>query len=95
MWAYGIRKYIGAYAAAMGGLDALVFTAGIGENDCPARAEICAGWNSWRGTGPREERRFCAPRARSRRTAPGEGLVIPTTRNCHRPGHAGAYAKII
>lgn len=43
MWAYGIRKYIGAYAAAMGGLDALVFTAGIGENDCPARAEICEG----------------------------------------------------
>ena len=43
MWAYGIRKYIGAYAAAMGGLDALVFTAGIGENDCPSRAEICEG----------------------------------------------------
>jgi acetate kinase len=43
MWAYGIRKYIGSYAAAMGGLDALVFTAGIGENDCPARAEICEG----------------------------------------------------
>jgi acetate kinase len=43
MWAYGIRKYIGAYAAAMGGLDALVFTAGIGENDYPARAEICEG----------------------------------------------------
>ena len=29
---YGIRKYIGAYAAAMGGIDALVFTAGVGEN---------------------------------------------------------------
>ena len=43
MWAYGIRKYIGAYAAAMGGLDALVFTAGIGENDCAGRAEICEG----------------------------------------------------
>jgi acetate kinase len=41
LWAYGIRKYIGAYAAAMGGLDALAFTAGIGENDSPARAEIC------------------------------------------------------
>lgn len=33
MLAYRIRKYIGAYAAAIGGLDALVFTAGIGEND--------------------------------------------------------------
>jgi acetate kinase len=33
MLAYRIRKYIGAYAAAIGGLDAVVFTAGIGEND--------------------------------------------------------------
>ncbi len=33
MLAYRIRKYIGAYAAAIGGLDAIVFTAGIGEND--------------------------------------------------------------
>lgn len=32
MFAYRVRKYIGAYAAAMGGLDVLVFTAGIGEN---------------------------------------------------------------
>lgn len=32
MFAYGVTKYIGAYAAAMGGLDAVVFTAGIGEN---------------------------------------------------------------
>jgi acetate kinase len=40
---YGIRKQIGAYAAAMGGIDALVFTAGIGENDCGLRANICKG----------------------------------------------------
>ena len=33
MLAYGIKKYIGSYAAAMGGLDAVVFTAGIGENN--------------------------------------------------------------
>ncbi len=33
MYAYRIRKYIGAYAAAMNGLDAIVFTAGVGEND--------------------------------------------------------------
>ena len=43
MWAYGIRKYIGSYAAAMGGLDAIIFTAGIGENDGPGRAMICEG----------------------------------------------------
>ena len=41
MWAYGIKKLIGAYAAAMGGLDVLVFTAGIGENDSIARAMLC------------------------------------------------------
>ena len=40
---YQIRKFIGAYTAAMGGLDAIVFTAGIGENDCEACEHVCAG----------------------------------------------------
>jgi acetate kinase len=43
MFCYRVRKYIGAYAAALGGLDALVYTAGIGENDPPLRAECVAG----------------------------------------------------
>ncbi|WP_286952970.1 MULTISPECIES: acetate/propionate family kinase [Aminobacterium] len=38
---YGIKKYVGAYAAAMGGIDALVFTAGIGENSARAREMVC------------------------------------------------------
>ena len=38
-----VRKYIGAYAAVMGGLDAVVFTAGLGENSFVARKEICSG----------------------------------------------------
>ena len=38
---YRIKKYIGAYAAAMGGLDVLVFTGGIGENSAGARATVC------------------------------------------------------
>lgn len=41
--AYGIRKYIGAYAAAMGGIDALVFTAGVGENSVLVRSMVCEG----------------------------------------------------
>ena len=41
--AYGIRKQIGAYSAAIGGIDVLVFTAGIGENDYKLRAHICEG----------------------------------------------------
>ncbi len=40
---YEVRKYIGAYAAALGGLDCLVFTAGIGENGVTNRAAICEG----------------------------------------------------
>ena len=40
---YETKKYIGAYAAALGGLDCLVFTAGVGENGPTNRASICKG----------------------------------------------------
>ncbi|GAI20624.1 unnamed protein product, partial [marine sediment metagenome] len=43
VFTYGIKKYIGAYAAVMGGVDAIVFTAGIGENSPESRAETCEG----------------------------------------------------
>ncbi|WP_323130985.1 acetate/propionate family kinase [Sinorhizobium medicae] len=43
LFAYRARKYIGAYAAAMGGLDAVVFTGGIGENSPSMRRRICDG----------------------------------------------------
>lgn len=42
IFCYRARKYIGAYLAAMGGADALVFTGGIGENSPEVRAKICA-----------------------------------------------------
>ncbi len=42
-FAYEVRKYIGAYAAALGGCDCLVFTAGVGENSAEMRARICEG----------------------------------------------------
>lgn len=38
-----VKKYIGAYMAEMGSLDAIIFTAGLGENSAEARAEICKG----------------------------------------------------
>ncbi|MBR5783251.1 MAG: acetate kinase [Clostridia bacterium] len=41
MFNYQVKKYIGSYAAAMGGLDAVVFTAGVGENNPILREEIC------------------------------------------------------
>lgn len=61
MFAYQVKKYIGSYAAAMGGLDAVVFTAGVGENDARTRkmiveglefmgVKICDAKNETRGT---------------------------------------------
>jgi acetate kinase len=43
MYHYRIKKYIGAYTAAMGGTDAIIFTGGIGENAPESRKEICSG----------------------------------------------------
>ena len=43
MYFYRIKKYIGAYAAAMGGVDIIVFTAGVGENQVGMREEVCKG----------------------------------------------------
>lgn len=41
IFCYRVKKYIGAYSAAMGGVDAIVFTAGIGENSPDVRKEVC------------------------------------------------------
>ncbi len=41
-WAYHVAKYVGAYAAAMNGVDVIAFTAGVGENNVDARAEVCS-----------------------------------------------------
>jgi acetate kinase len=43
IFAYRVKKYIGAYGAAMGGLDAVTFTGGIGENSPEVRADSCSG----------------------------------------------------
>ena len=43
MYNYRIKKYIGAYAAAMGGVDIIVWTAGVGENQIGTRLEACSG----------------------------------------------------
>jgi acetate kinase len=41
LYCYRIKKYLGAYAAVLNGLDAVVFTAGVGENDPEVRARVC------------------------------------------------------
>ncbi|MDR3403343.1 MAG: acetate/propionate family kinase [Chthoniobacter sp.] len=43
MFCYQVKKWIGAFAAALGGLDTLIFAGGIGENATPVRARICDG----------------------------------------------------
>ncbi len=43
MYCYRIKKYIGSYAAALGGVDIVVFTGGVGENQQPMRRQVCQG----------------------------------------------------
>ena len=40
-FSYEVAKYVGAYTAALNGIDIITFTAGVGENDCAVRAEVC------------------------------------------------------
>ena len=47
LYAYRIKKYIGAYAAVLNGIDAIVFTAGVGENDADTRQRICSHLEFW------------------------------------------------
>jgi acetate kinase len=80
VYVHRLRKYVGAYAAVLGGLDALSFTAGVGENDAVVRAETA------RGLGflgieidpVRNAVRSDSPRLISADAAPVAVLVIPT-----------------
>jgi acetate kinase len=80
---YRVRKYVGAYAAAMDGLDAIVFTGGIGENGDGIRSRICAGL-SFLGVDLDEERnRGRVPAAERARVVSSphsrvKVLVVPT-----------------
>lgn len=80
MYCYRIRKYIGAYAAVMGGIDAMVFTGGIGERSSLVRERACAGLeflgihiDSEANHGP-----AVGERSIDDGTAPVRVLVIPT-----------------
>ena len=80
MYVYRLRKYIGSYTAALGRLDALVFTGGIGENAAPIRSAVCRDLTLF-GIGI-DEARNNAP-ARTAREIQASGsrvkvLVIPT-----------------
>ena len=78
VFCYRIRCTVGAYTAALGGADAIVFTAGIGENDADVRARVCGGLP---GVELSDERN--AGRSRDARTVSADGsavavLVVPT-----------------
>lgn len=80
VYVHRLKKYIGAYAAVMGGLDALTFTAGVGENDAAVRAATAEGLeflgiaiDPARNEEPSDEARVISPDG-----APVTVLVVPT-----------------
>ncbi|MFD0797341.1 acetate/propionate family kinase [Maribacter chungangensis] len=80
MNAYRIKKYIGAYTAAMNGLDAIVFTAGIGENSNILRKMVCADMDFFGITldDSKNEKRSSLIREINTTDAKVKVLVIPT-----------------
>jgi acetate kinase len=80
VYCYRIRKYVGAYAAALGRLDALVFTAGIGEHSDGVRAGVCQGLEHLgvRLNPNRNRARSSRPRTVSADDSPVAVLVVPT-----------------
>ncbi|MEW4370256.1 acetate/propionate family kinase [Paenibacillus kandeliae] len=80
MYEYRLRKYIGSYAAAMNGVDVLVFTAGVGENSAIVRKAVCENL-SYLGVEIDEELnkiRSGDPRRISTPNSKVEVLVVPT-----------------
>jgi acetate kinase len=67
MFCYQVKKWIGAFAAALGGLDTLVFAGGIGENSPTVRARICDGLG------------FLGIEIEEKRNATNEGVISAQT----------------
>ena len=80
VYTHRLRKYIGAYAAVMGGIDALTFTAGVGENNVELRAEVAEGLEflGIHVDGDRNAVRASGPHVISPDGAPVTVLVVPT-----------------
>jgi acetate kinase len=77
LFVYRIVREIGSMAAALGGLDGLIFTAGIGEHDAATRAEVAAGCR-WLGVGLDAERNAKGVGVISRDDTRVKVLVVPT-----------------
>ncbi len=86
---YRAAKEIGALTAVLGGIDALVFTAGIGENSPEIRQRICAA-SAWLGIELDEAANFeCLPKISSARSSPSV-WVIPTNEELMIARHTGS-----
>ena len=87
MFCHLVRKEIAAMSAVLGGIDLLVFTGGIGENDADARREICTGLG-WMGIALDKARNGRAENPIQANGAPVRVLVLPSqeeeqiARNC-------------
>lgn len=80
VFAYRIKKYIGAYSAVLGGLDALIFSAGIGENEPNIRDKVCQGLEFLGVYLDKKKNRASSKASRfiSTESSPAKILVIPT-----------------
>jgi acetate kinase len=80
VYVHRLRKYVGAYTAVLGAVDALTFTAGVGENSAAVRAAVCAGLEplGYRIDARRNEQRSREARVLSPDGAPVTVLVVPT-----------------
>ncbi|WP_153796944.1 acetate/propionate family kinase [Foetidibacter luteolus] len=79
-YAYRIKKYIGAYAAVLNGVDTIIFTAGVGENDSDTRARVCRDMD-WLGVSINDaanNQRVAGPREISPAGSPVKVMVVPT-----------------
>ncbi|MBV8682646.1 MAG: acetate/propionate family kinase [Caulobacteraceae bacterium] len=94
LFVYRVVREAGSLAAALGGLDGLVFTAGIGENDPQTRAEIAAGC-AWLGLELDETRNARGSGRVSRDGSPVEVWVIPTNEEAMIARHAAAVLATI
>jgi acetate kinase len=89
MFCYSARKQVAAMIAVLGGLDMLVFTGGIGENDAQVRTEICAGL-AWIGVSLDESRNRAASNPVSDGTSRCRVHVLPSQEDEQIARHAWA-----
>jgi acetate kinase len=87
LFVYRAGREIGSLAAALGGLDALIFTAGIGENDAATRAEICA-MSAWLGIDLDPEANLAGGPRISRSGSRAAAWVVPTDEESMIAAHA-------